>query len=127
MWPFYFAIVDRTKITSLINGAFYRLDPSAGAERGPFYFFSVDSPDPRPWREGTVYLLPLDGFERQTERTTQDGTVRSTQLFHPGPVRPLARVRVRPVEFPLLEAIRRHDSTEVSQRVAADPDGFPWV
>lgn len=127
LWPFYFAIVDRDRIDQLVNAAFVVVDRETGAETGPLYFFSVASRDPAPWRDGTVYLLPIDGFEREAEVDRPEGRVRSAQLFHPGPVRPLARVRVRPDEFPLLSVIRHHDADELGRRAAADPDGFPWL
>lgn len=127
LWPFYFAIVDRRKIDSLVNAAFLLVDPVTGAESGPLYYFSVASPESAPWRDGTVYLLPIDGFEREADTDGPDGRLRSTQLFCPGGVRPVARVRVRPAEFPLLDAIHHHDAAEVTRRAAADPDGFPWL
>lgn len=127
LWPYYFAIVDRGKIESLVNAAFLLVDPVTGAESGPRYFFSVASAESAPWRNGTVYLLPIHGFERQADTDGPDGRVRSTQLFCAGAVRPVARVRVRPSEFPLLDAIQHHDTAEVTRRVAADPDGFPWL
>ncbi|GAB2599609.1 hypothetical protein [Pseudactinotalea suaedae] len=127
LWPFYFAIVDRTRVTSLLNAAFTLADPATGAETGPWYFFSVDSPDAEPWRDGAVYLMPVAGFERQPEREHPAGRLRILQLFHPGEVRPVAVVRVRPAEFPLLDAIRHHDQAVLGQRAVADPHGFPWL
>lgn len=127
LWPMYFAIVDRPKITSLMNAAFVRVDPDSGAESHPLYFFSISSPEPAPWRQGTVYLLPIAGFERQPELHRPDGVARTMQLFNPAPVRPVAKVRVQPSDFPMLELIRRHDHEEIGRRAAEDPQGFPWL
>lgn len=127
LWPMYFAIVDRDKVDSLINAAVVIVDRVDGSESRPLYYFSVSSTDPAPWRDGTVYLLPIDDFEREAEVIVPEGRVRSEQLFCPRAVRPVARVRVRPEDFPLLNKIRRHESDEVNRRAAADPLGFPWV
>jgi len=126
LWPYYFAIVDRTRVRSLMNAAGFLVDPSSGAESGPFYFFSIESGESAPWRDGTVYLLPIDGFERDADQVRPEGLVRSTQLFCSRPVRPLARVRVHPAGFPFLGQIRRHGA-DAMRRAAEDPDGFPWL
>lgn len=126
LWPYYFAIVDRDRIESLINAAGFLLDPESGLESGPYYFFSIAGSHPSPWRDGTVYLLPIDGFEREPPMDRGGIRVRSAQLFCPGAVRPVARVRVQPSGFPLLAAIRRHDAATM-QRAITEPDGFPWL
>jgi hypothetical protein len=43
------------------------------------------------------------------------------------PVKPLAKFRVRPENFPFLSEIRGQDDEVLAQRAAANPDGFPWV
>ncbi len=126
LWPYYFAIVDRARVRSLVNAAGFVVDPDSGVETGPYYFFSIESDDGAPWREGTVYLLPIEGFEREGEQHRRGLLTRSTQLFVPHAVRPLARVRVSPDGFPFLRDIRRHTS-DVLSRAATDPDGFPWL
>lgn len=126
LWPYYFAIADRPKIESLMNAAVFLADPDTDADVGPYYFFSIASAHPAPWRDGNIYLLPIEGFERQPEMLRPEGLVRSTQLFRPDAVRPVARVRVRPEGFPFLAQIRRHGA-EHMRRAAQDPDGFPWL
>lgn len=126
LWPFYFAIVDRSRVPSLINAAFTRIDPVTRAEGPAEYFFSVASDDAAPWRTGTVYLLPFEGFERQPELQTNEGLIRTRQLFNPTSVRPVAKVTVTPEEFPLLDQIRFHDPEQILARAKADPAGFPW-
>lgn len=126
LWPYYFAIVDRPKIQSLMNAAVFLVDPDTDADAVACYFFSIASDDPEPWRDGTIYLLPINGFERQPEMQRPEGLVRSTQLFRPDAVRPVARVSVRPEGFPFLAQIRRHGE-EHMRRAAEDPDGFPWL
>lgn len=113
LWAMYFAICDRDRyVTTLYNGC-YRVAP---AEDGPFlepyYFFSVnqDALDHVPWRTGTVYLLPADGFEQQPPMQFEGNWVRVHQVASPTSVRPVAKVIVEPADFPLLDHIHGHDS-----------------
>lgn len=43
------------------------------------------------------------------------------------PVRPLAKLEVKPGDFPFLDQVRGHDNDLVAERAAADPFGFPWL
>ncbi len=127
LWAMYFAVVDRRKVPSLVNACFSVHSLDGEYRSGLWYFFSVESAEPAPWRDGAVYLLPAAGFERQDDLIRGDQRIRSAQLFSPRPVRPVARIPVRATDFPMLGDIRRHDWKVVQARAAADPDGFPWV
>lgn len=127
LWPMYFAIVDRRKVPSLINACFSVYSLDGEYRSGPWYFFSVGSADLAPWRDGAVYLLPAAGFERQEDLIRGDQRIRPSQLYLPSSVRPVARIPVRPIDFPMLADIRRHDWKVIQARTAADPDGFPWL
>jgi hypothetical protein len=132
IWPIYFAIVDRDgPVTSLVNSAFRIVDRPGDPEHGggPYYFFSIGGDDlpAQPWREGTVYLLPGETFERQA-RWVRDGlTIEAAQAASLVPVRPLAKLHVAPSDFPFLDQVRRHDPVVLRPRAEADPDGFPWL
>ncbi len=66
LWAMFFAIVDRDRIGSVTN-ACVRLADAAGEVSPPRYVFSISRsalPE-RPWRSGTVYVLPGDTFELQ--------------------------------------------------------------
>lgn len=127
LWPMYFAVVDRRRVASLLNACFSVHSLDGDYQSGPWYFFSVDSAEPAPWRDGAVYLLPIAGFERQEDLVRGRQRIRTSQLFSPHAVRPVARLPVSAQDFPLLGDIRRHDSAVVQARAAADPDGFPWL
>jgi hypothetical protein len=52
--------VDRKRyVRSLINACF-RVVEKDGSQSDPYYFFSVnaDALPHRPWRSGTIYILP---------------------------------------------------------------------
>lgn len=113
LWAMYFAIVDRDRYVKTLYNACYRIGP---AEYGPFgepyYFFSIneDALDHEPWRTGTVYLLPADGFRQEPPIAVADQWVSSHQMASSEPVRPVARMQVGPEDFPLLADIRGHDT-----------------
>ncbi len=132
LWPMYFAIVDRGQYRmALMNAAMRVMEPPGLA--GSFYFFSVGSANPdvvlpdRPWRAGTVYLLPADTFERQEVEQLHGLDIESMQVASLVPVRPLAKLAIEPDDFPFLHQIRRHDPATIRERALADPEGFPWL
>ncbi|MGE3271061.1 MAG: hypothetical protein AB7P40_20075 [Chloroflexota bacterium] len=131
LWPMYFAIVDRARYRmGLMNSCVRVVEPPTLA--GSYYFFSIgglaETPLPaRPWRAGTIYLLPNATFERQTLAAQAGVTIESTQVASLVPVRPLARLAVAPDDFPFLDAVSRHDPHTIRARAQANPGGFPWL
>ena len=66
IWAMFFAIVDRDRVPSVTN-ACIRLADAAGNVSPPQYVFSISRSQlpNRPWRSGTVYVLPGDSFTLQ--------------------------------------------------------------
>lgn len=128
IWAAFYAILDRQAPSlRFLNAA---LQFRSGSERWSrmHYYFSVSARAPRaPWRPGVVYVLPPDGFRRQRPYRLGSSLVREPHYANPRPVRPLARMRVTPRDFPFLESVARHDPDVVDARAAADPHGFPWL
>ncbi|MEV4577127.1 hypothetical protein AB0K16_28185 [Nonomuraea jabiensis] len=118
IWPMFYAILNRDRPVSMVNSC----SDVAGET---YYYFSISRPalDLGPWQEGTVYLLPAEGFEHQPPI----GGVRQRQVAKLAPARPVAKIRVAPEEFPFLSDVRGHDDVTVQARSAADPEGFPWI
>lgn len=128
LWPMYFALVDRGRVGSLVNGCAHVLGADGGRS-GDYYYFSIDRDAlaDEPWRPGTVYVLPRQTFEAEPEEQEWYGLrLASTHWASPVPVRPLARFAVRPEDFPFLDQVNGHDPEVVGVRAAADPGGFPW-
>jgi hypothetical protein len=128
LWPMYFAVVDRNVVGSLVNASMHVLDDDGRHTGSYYYYFSVDRDAlaAGAWRPGSVYVLPRETFEAQPEEVWEGLRLASTQWASAVPVRPLARVDVRPEDFPLLDEVHGHDPAEVRARAAADPEGFPW-
>jgi hypothetical protein len=94
IWPIFFAVVNRPVARSLINGCGRRYGES-------HYYFSIGT-DPKggdAWRSGWIYVLP-----RETFRLHPSGP----EWLSPVAVRPLARVRVEPADFPFLSEVTQH-------------------
>jgi hypothetical protein len=127
IWAIYFAIVDRRRVTSLLNGCARVVEPSGRS--GPYYFFSVngDALPYHPWRSGTIYLLPRHSFEAQPLQPYRGALIEIAQWASHVPVKPLAKLAIEPEDFPFLEQIRPHDPEVIRARAAVDPDGFPWL
>jgi hypothetical protein len=129
IWPIYFAVMDRDRgVTSLVNSC-ARVVGSDGSRSEPYYFFSInaDALRRRPWRRGTIYLLPRHNFEQQALQPYRGLQLEVAQWASPVPVRALARLPVEPGDFPFLGQMHAHDPQVVKERAARDPDGFPWL
>ena len=127
LWAMFFAIVDRDRIGSVSN-ACVRLADAEGEISPPRYVFSISRsalPE-RPWRSGTVYVLPGDTFELQPTLRFGELEVRVPQLASFTAVRPLARVAVEPDDFPFLPQIRGHDDDRLAEYAHAMETGAPW-
>jgi hypothetical protein len=129
IWPMYFAILDRDRYRmSLINSS-ARLDLGNGTRSAPYYFFSIaaDALARRPYRRGTVYLLPRAGFEQQSVLHMGGLKLWPDQWASLEAVRPLARLSVGPEDFPFLAQMRGHDTEATFAQARANPDDFPWI
>jgi hypothetical protein len=129
IWPLYFAILDRERHPMTLINSSLRVELESGERSDPFYFFSItrQALEQRPYRRGTIYLLPRDSFEQQPPAQYQGRDILLPQWASLVPVAPLARLSVGPEDFPFIEDIRGHDDTVTFARARANPDGFPWL
>jgi hypothetical protein len=98
IWPIFFATVNRPVARSLINACSRRYGES-------HYYFSIGT-DPKgrdAWRSGWIYVLP-----RETFRLHPSGP----EWLSPVAVRPLARMRVEPTDFPFIDDVVQHTPGE---------------
>lgn len=129
IWPLHYAILDRVRHPAVMTvNSCIRLGSTDGRLSEPSYFLSISRQalDRRPWRAGTVYLLPAAGFERQPPVAVGENRVHIAQAASPTPVTPLAKITVEPEDFPFLDSVHGHDDEAVHARITADPQGFPW-
>jgi hypothetical protein len=128
IWPLYFALLDRERYpTSLVNGCI-RITLPDGSRSEPYYLFSVGRHviHERPWREGTIYLLPKETFIPEPPISSGPLVIHTTQLASLEPVTPLAKLTVTPDDFPFLEQMLAHDDTRLEDYAAAIRSGAPW-
>ena len=127
LWAMFFAIVDRERVDSITN-ACVNLADEAGTFQGPYYVFSVSQsalPN-KPWRTGTVYLLPRKIFITQPPMAFGPYQVHFAQLASFKPVQPLAKLTVTSADFPFLSQIRGHDDQRLQEYATALQTGAPW-
>ena len=129
IWPIFYAILDRENFRPrFLNSAvrFKLLDGWSDTR----YFFSVNDIvfKQNPWREGVVYILPREGFVLEPPNEVAGGfIVQDPHWANLNAVKPLAKLKVRPEDFPFLEEVRSHNHEAVQKRAKADPLGFPWL
>lgn len=110
-WSLWFAVVDRDRLRGTIRSTVEDFTRPDG-QRLPVYSFSVDRAQLplRPWRDGWLYMLPWEPFERLP---VLPGGPPSHEWCGYSPVVPLARLRVAPADFPFLDWVGAHDDGDL--------------
>ncbi len=128
IWAIFYAILNRAPgAWSFLNAALQFADGEGGWSPMHYYFSLSHGAPAEPWRPGVVYVLPPEGFEQQPPDRIGGTPVLEPHFARRAPVRPLAKLRVRPGDFPFLDRIARHDRKRVDARSAEEPYGFPWL
>lgn len=128
LWAMFYAILDRQNHRMATSNACIRLVDEAGQVSEPRYVFSISQPalHKRPWRNGTIYLLPGDTFVNQPSFRFGPYEVRIPQLASLVPVKPFAQLEVSPEDFPFLKDIRGLDDARFEEYGQAMQAGAPW-
>lgn len=126
IWPLYFAIVDRAKSLTIMNGC-VRIEQPDGTLGLPHYFFSIsqNALDQQPYRNGMLYLLPSETFIAQPPIQVGTKRIHIAQLASLEAVVPLAKLAVTPEDFPFLEQMRFHDDARLEEYALAMQQGLP--
>ncbi len=126
LWAMFFAIMNRPTVRMrIVNSA---ISVWSNGKLEPRYFFgaSGDALTRGAFRDGWVYLLPDDGFEREPADDSLGFAFESHHLAFLESVRPAFRVPVGPADFPFLDQIHAYDDDELAA-CGSDPNGFPWL
>lgn len=128
IWPMFFAVVDRSRFAMSVNNACIRVEEPSGAVHGPYYVFSISRTvlPQKPWRTGTVYLLPRTTFAAQESLSFGPYRMHVAQLASLEAVPPLAKLTVTPEDFPFLAEIRAHDDHRLAEYSRVLQAGAPW-
>lgn len=128
LWAMFFAILARGRFPMATSNACIRLVDEAGQVSEPYYVFSVSHGVllQKPWRTGTVYLLPGETFINEPSLPFGPYEVRIPQLASLVPVKPYARLEVSPEDFPFLNEIRGLDDNRLHEYHVALETGAPW-
>lgn len=128
IWPMFYAILDRENFkVRLLNGALRFELPEGLSDVRYFFSVSQESLELYPWREGTMYILPNNGFVLQPPHQLGNFTIHELHWANLNSVRPLAKIKISPDDFPFLSQVRGHDNVVVQVRSRANPSGFPWL
>lgn len=129
IWVMYYAIIDRKNFSplSLFNSC---LDIQSSPEQtlGPLYFFSITHSAliQKPWRDGTIYVLPRENFEQEPAQQMLGAEIRFPHWISTKSAKPLAKLRVQPQDFPFLAQVHGHNDEKLNLLASTDPNGFPW-
>ena len=109
-WAMWFSVIDRGRVRgSIRSGVEIFTDPQG--QRLPVYRFSVDYRIlPPPLRDGWLYVLARDTFH---QLPVVPGGPPSHEWCSPETVVPLARLPVRPTDFPFHDRISGHDDGDL--------------
>ena len=128
IWAMYFAIVDRRHDSMTLMNACIHVEMPDGTVTPPLYFFSV----PKhllalyPYTEGIVYLLPKQTFVSDQPIPFGPARVHPAQLASPVPVKPLAKLKIAPDDFPFLAQMLAHENDRIQEYTQALMLGLPW-
>lgn len=107
-WSMFFSVVNRTQLKGTIRNGVMYFHNQQGEQLAVYNFsISADQLPEKPWIEGALYFLPRGAFERQ--RLTPDSF--SNEWTSQQPVKPIAKLSIRPEDFPFLENIAGHDDS----------------
>ncbi len=108
LWSMFFAVVDRRRLEGSIRNGVIRYQ--SADETLDLYHFSIHHEllEHAPFTTGALYLLPRGSFERLP---FYPGGPLSNEWASHEPVRPLARLTIRPEDFPFLSKIGGHDDS----------------
>jgi hypothetical protein len=124
----FYAILDRENCKMrLLNGALRFELPEGLSDVRYFFSVSQESLELYPWREGTMYILPKNGFVPQPPHRLGNFSIHELHWANLNPVRPLAKIKISPDDFPFLSQVRGHNNRVVQVRSRANPSGFPWL
>lgn len=98
LWSLFFATLDRSRVHGPICSGVDYYDDRAGRQVAVYHCSVGNGLSTPPLRDGTLYLLPRDSFRRLAY---WPGGPPSNEWASEDPVRPLARLRVHPEDFPL--------------------------
>lgn len=127
IWPMGYAILDRKNFrVRFMNGAVRFELPDGLSDTHYFFSVSKNTLEKNPWQNGVMYILPKDGFVLQPPHPLGEFIIHEFHWANLNAVKPLAKLKISPTDFPFLKEVRGHDNAVVEERMKANPSGFPW-
>ena len=111
LWPMFFAVTNRQKITGSIRNGFSTFRKEDGEEIRVYQFsINKDWLDKEPFHTGMIYFLPRETFKRMPV-SVEGGE--SNEWVSEVPLKPLAKMIIEPADFPFLDEVGGHDDSEL--------------
>ena len=106
MWAMWFAILDKRKY-NLTNNGFVRV--GLGPQRVKYYHFELpkSNKENKPFMEGMIYIIRTEDFpEKRPFPLLDHFNAEIEEWGSTNPITPLARIKVRPKDFPYLDRVQ---------------------
>lgn len=116
----WYAIVDRDKLKEICGavqfGMTYAPVHPLTKVKGARHFFAVGhlAYSHKPFHSGVVYILPRESFTPE---------YLELQWYAEKAVRPLASMRIDPIDWPMMHTVRAMDFAKAIAKSKSDPDG----
>ena len=106
MWAMWFAILDKRKYNLTNNGC---VRVGLGAQRVKYYHFELpkSNKENKPFIEGMIYIIRTEDFpEKRPFPLLDHFNAEIEEWGSTNPITPLARIKVRPKDFPYLDRVQ---------------------
>jgi len=132
LWALFFAILDRNAITGSINNGAIQLRGDDGSVLRR-YFFTVEAESLKksPWIPGAMYILPRLNAEPDPDHANvryEKYTLEVSHWLYRDEVQPIAKLMVKPDDFPFLNCIWGYAAEAYHRRMdTASLAGWPFL
>ena len=106
--PMFYAIKDKHKFRGFAVSGIDNNQEGDAPKKNYIFKVSKEAYDAKPWSEGVVYILPRESFKQVAD---DDGEL-TNEWFSIEPVKPLAKLKINPQDFPYLDKIQPLDDKE---------------
>jgi hypothetical protein len=106
MWAMWFAILDKSKYNLTNNGC---VRVGLGPRRVKYYHFALpkSNKENTPFTEGMIYIVCAEDFpDKRPYPLLEHFNAEIEEWGSTNPITPLARIRVRPEDFPYLDQVQ---------------------
>lgn len=106
VWSLFFAVQNREGYVGSIRNLCLSITTKKGIKR--YYYFSINNKEePNCWTNGTIYFFWKSDFRQ--------GGIKNEWVSEKE-IKPLAKLNVSPIDFPLLQKVMNHKETDSTMK-----------